>query len=194
MDGNVMLEGSLANFGRTSEPSLTQPWLHVGCIWLLFALHQYLLHKHKQMCACMDKGVITPSDYTCMVTKLPKNLNVQEFVNTVEQRSGGKISKVNLAYNIREFIQTQNRLNRLKIKKNKFSKMISMRGTLPRTRRCLFCTGPPESIEQLDSSIQLTETSYTYLKSQINDKFTGIAFLTFEQDESKFPLSGEIIR
>ena len=185
MDGNVMLEGSLANYGRTGEPSLTQPWLHVGCIWMLFVLHQYLLNTHKRMCASMDRGVITPSDYTCMVTKLPRTLDVPDFITTMEQRSGSKISKVNLAYNIGGFLKVQTSLNSLKTKKNKYVKILALDGELPRSHRCLICPGPRESMEQLDASIQQTESSHSTLKSQINDQFTGIAFVTFEQDESK---------
>lgn len=185
LDSNMILEGSLANFGRTSEPSLTQPWLHVGCMWLFFAIHQYCLHRHKRMCASMDRGVITPSDYTCVVNKLPTDLQAEELATEISRRSGSKVSHINLAYSTGELSKARITLNRLKAKKTKLEHIRETTGTLPRTRRCLFCRGPEESLDLLDTEIREAEGNYTALKAQIGNKFTGIAFVTFEQDESK---------
>jgi len=185
LDSNMILEGSLANFGRTSEPSLTQPWLHVGCMWLFFAIHQYCLHRHKRMCASMDRGVITPSDYTCVVNKLPTDLKPEELAAEIETRTGSKVSHISFAYNTAEFSKAQRTLNLLKAKKTKLDKIKETTGALPRTRRCLICSGPEESMERLEADIRLAEGNYATLKDQIGSKFTGIAFVTFQQDESK---------
>ena len=181
LDSNMILEGSLANFGRTSEPSLTQPWLHVGCMWLFFIIHQYCLHCHKRMCMSMDRGVITPSDYTCVVTKLPADIQLEELVREIEQRTGSKVSHVNFASDIREFSKVQKALNGLKVKKRKLDRVRETTGALPRTKRCLICNKSEVSIEALEQEIREKEG----IIARLERKFTGIAFVTFQQDESK---------
>lgn len=181
LDSNMILEGSLANFGRNSEPSLTQPWLHVGCMWLFFIIHQYCLHRHKRMCASMDRGVITPSDYTCVVTKLPGDIQLEELVGEIEQRTGSKVSHVNFASDIREFSKVQKALNGLKVKKTKLDRARETTGSQPRTKRCLICSKSEVSIETLEQEIRAKEE----ILAQLERKFTGIAFVTFQQDESK---------
>lgn len=84
-EGNVLLEASLANFGNTKSPSVVQAWLHVVGVWMMLALSSLLSARHRSMRRSLDNSVITPSDYTVMVTNLPPAVTEEELTGFLER-------------------------------------------------------------------------------------------------------------
>lgn len=83
-EGNLLLEASLANFGKTKSPSVVQAWLHVVGVWTMLALSSILRARHRNMKRSLDSAVITPSDYTVMITNLPATVSEQELGDFLE--------------------------------------------------------------------------------------------------------------
>ena len=193
LDGNMIMEGSLANFGRHSTPSLTQPWLHVGCMWLFLLLHSFLLHRHKAMSKDLDKHVITPSDYTCEVSKLPRDLDVQDFKQFVEERSG-PVWEVLQAFDVNELKSATESVLFLRRKLRKMERSLDITGLLPRSKRCFVCPGPVESLEALHRLIAREEDRLSRAQHSKTDNFTGTAYVIFEQDEGNPYCSGQKVR
>jgi len=188
LEGSMVMEGSLANYGKHASPSLLQPWLHVLCMWGLLVLHQYLTQQHKRFCLQMDRNVITPSDYTCIFSGLPSSArNEQELGAFVEGLlQGAKVSRVNFAYDIGDYVKTDLMEKALKCQYHKLKHIYETTGALPNQKRLLVLPGPAQSLEAHKALLDQTDQALKQLYTTHEQRFAGIAFVSFEQDESNF--------
>lgn len=186
LEGSMVMESSLANYGKSATPPLLQPWLHVLCLWGLLVLHQYLAQQHKRFCVQMDKNVITPSDYTCLLSGLPESArNEKELSSFVEGLMPNmKVSRVNFAYDIREYEKIKQVQGALRCKYNKLKHIYETTGSLPKQKRLFLLSGPPQGLETPKMLLDQADSELKQLYSTHEQHFAGIAFVSFEQDES----------
>lgn len=195
LDGSIAMEGSLANYGHSSTPSLLQPWLHVISMCLLLLFHQYLAQQHRRFCRQMDKNVITPSDYACEFSNLPPNtVNDAEFQSFVESlMQGAKVASINFAYDIREYAKIEEREKELRNQYNKLKYISEKTGVLPRQKLLKVLPGPRYSLETVKSQLDQANLTLQQLKNTHKNHFAGTAFIVFEQDESTPYLVAKLI-
>ena len=186
LEGSMVMESSLANYGKNATPPLLQPWLHVLCMWGLLVLHQYLAQQHKRFCAQMDRNVITPSDYTCVLSGLPATArNAKELTSFVEGLMPNvKVSRVNFAYDIREYEKIKQVQGTLRCKYHKLKHIYETTGSLPQQKRLFLLPGPPQGLETPKMLLDQAESELKQLYCTHEQRFAGIAFVSFEQDES----------
>jgi len=186
---NWIVRSSLANYGDT-EPSILEPCLHVGAIFLLLILHAVVTIRHEQLEADLDKEEITPSDYTVIVENLPRNtsLDEQKLVAFLEKTgsAGGRkctVSKVNLTYPITSFVAACHKLSQLKERLGEIHSLNAQ--NKPAAKTCCICVaGTVETEEQYRRLIYEQKEVVTEMEAAIKKQFTGVAFVTFSEPDS----------
>lgn len=190
-EGNVLLEASLANFGTTKSPSVVQAWLHMVGVWIILVLYTFLRVRHRGLKRSLDNSVITPSDYTVMVTNLPAAVSEHELSSFLE-RNGRPVSarqdnvlckvvKVMLVYRMSCYVEAKNRLVNTKKCLAVVRKMHELDLQPP------FCCfhSRIHSISHYEQVLARQEAEMVAWEGLKHERFTGVAFVTFDQDEGK---------
>ena len=190
-EGNVLLEASLANFGTSKSPSVVQAWLHVVGVWIILVLYSVLRARHRSMKRSLDNAVITPSDYTVMITNLPANVTEQELSDFLE-RNGRPVSarqdnvpckvvKIMLVHRMAYYMEARNRLQRTKERLAVVRKMHELDLHPP------FCCFHfrIHTIKYYEDQLALQEEEMLKWERLKRQRFTGVAFVTFDQDEGE---------
>lgn len=190
-EGNVLLEASLANFGTSKSPSLTQAWLHVVGVWIILILYSVLRARHRSMKRSLDNAVITPSDYTVTVTNLPASVSEQELsdflerngrpVNAKQDNVPCKVAKIMLVHRMSYYVEVKNRLLKTKERLAVVRKMHELDLQPP------FCCFHfrIRTIKYYEDQLAMQEEEMQKWERLKRQRFTGVAFVTFDQDEGE---------
>ena len=192
LSSNWIMRGSLgiiylASYGDHS-PSVLEPILHMGAVIVLLMLHSYLVYQHEIMEDELDRNTVTPSDYTIQVTNLPRtDLHTQDLVDFLAtgSRPDGKpcrIVKVNLAYQISPFLEACRHLSEVKERLAELRLLQSQDRDSRKKVLCIPCKS--ESVEQYEVMAQDHKAIVAQLEADVTQQFTGIAFVTYAEDEN----------
>ena len=191
MEGNVLLEASLANFGTSKSPSVVQAWLHVVGVWMLLILSSILRARHRSIKRSLDNAAITPSDYTVMVTNLPVSVSEQELSDFLEQNGRPvsamqdkvpcKVVKVMFVYRMSYYVTVKSKLLRAKERLAVVRKIHELDLHPP------FCCfhSKIHTIQHYEEELALQEEEMKKWEGLKTQRFTGVAFVTFDQDEGE---------
>ena len=185
---NWIMRGSLANYGD-SEPSIVEPCLHVGAIFLLLVLHAVVTVRHEQLEAELDKEEITPSDYAVIVENLSKGKPDEgEFRAFLEKAgsAGGRqctVAKVNWTYHIANFVAECSKLSKLK---ERLGEIRSLQAQHKRpTKTCCGCfSGAVETEEQYTRLIYDQKEVIAEKEAMVLTQFAGVAIVIFSEQDS----------
>ena len=197
LSGHLILTGTLgtvytANFGESTVPPALEPWLHVVVTWLMMAMYYILAARHKRLNKELDISAITPSDYTAMLTNLPEVYNPQDLkefleINGRPDNIRCEVVKINIAYRCSDLVNAKLKLENLKGKLVKAEKMQIQHLEPPVP--CLYRV--KDTPEGYQSQIQTLENTITTLQND-RSQGTGVAFVTFIQDEGKLYTRSEV--
>lgn len=138
-------------------------------------------------------SAITPSDYTAMLTNLPRVYNVQDLKEFLEVngRPDGvrcEVVKINMTYRCSQLVAAQRRLEKLKEKLAKAEKLQiqPLQPPVP----CLYRVR--DSVEDYKSQILQVEEQIVALETDRSEG-TGVAFVTFIQDEGEIYIEAKSV-
>ena len=158
-------------------------WLHVLATWLILALYYVLAARHKRLKRELDMSAITPSDYTAMLTHLPEvysQTDLKDFLEVNGRPDGVRceVVKINQAYRCSVLVEAQRKLENLKEKLAKAQKLQTqpLKPPVP----CLYRVN--DSVEGYQARITHLEEEISALSTD-RSASTGVAFVTFTQDE-----------
>lgn len=186
LEGHLVLMGTLANYGKTSHPSLVQPWLHVLGMWLLLVFDYVLRVRHKRLTENLDLSMITPSDYTVMVANLPKEVDVEELkqfleVNGRPDKEPCRVVKINLVHHMSTYVQVKKSIETYRQRIAVVQKMSELDLKPP---YCCF-HWRIHAIEHFQALLAKEEQKLRELESKKFEEFSQVAFVTFDQDEGR---------
>lgn len=105
---------SIPNKVLHSDLYYAQTWVNLGAIIIIMiSLHKFRRVQKLTENEC-DRGLVSPSDYTIMISKLPpgkyneediKRLIMEKIPHASDQKDNIQIKKIVLAYNISQFIE-----------------------------------------------------------------------------------------
>ena len=188
-DGSFTVKGSIANIQTLNStqtfngPQLSSSTYKSDTHGLLIFIYVlvtiiiiFFIRKHHQKEAKeLDEDWIKPSDFTIEVKNIPLDQSRQQIADFFENNSSKtkkpKIYKVVKAYNISEFCQNTslkaNLIRKLKKKLDENTKTII-----------------EDEIEALNEKLKVIESEF----QSSEKKFTGVAYVTFQNDMGIFVL------
>lgn len=185
---------SISNKINHHDSYLVQTWVNLATvIVIMISLHIFRKVQRLTTNEC-DRGLISPSDFTIMIGKLPKNLFSEEDVKKTiydklrlsfdEQKKGGDlIKKINLAYEINPLVENITKLKQIENKLRSFAKAIATKSSLPKGVSRQELEQQKEDLTQKIEQfikVELKKDS----KSMLNNT-CGVAFVTFSNQQSK---------
>ena len=180
LDGHFIISGSICAHGEDDAPSSYQAWLNAAMAWCLLIIYVVVHIRHKDMVRQIDDDQISPPDFTIYIRNIPKDATVEEIRKWIDENAlpeGKKpdIVKINLAFDIDEFVEYQRKYIYWRIKTEKS----------PATATCFkkskeYCLA---KVEEMDQKLE------NATKVVAENHFAGKAFITFRQeDEARLSL------
>lgn len=194
---------SLANKMDMPQYLATQSNLNLIVGFLIMIILMFFRRSQRELDAEVDAANITPGDYTIVVKNIPKELGGEKeykevlsklFVNrasyplvlnrTKEEKGSGnrdfpdeiKIASINLVYNIDEVIELEEKIaEKIKHKQAHLTRM----GRIDHN---------DEELKKIDEEIESLEAKVHHIEKEtpeVPEKFTGIAFISFEAEQNK---------
>lgn len=112
-NNHYMISGSIAAWGTDDEPPVLQTWLNAVMCWTVLFIYVIVHLRHKSIVRRIDQGLISPSDFTLFVRNIPTDTKEEELQQWLEEKSlpsgPAKIVKINLTYDIDEFVDLQDK-------------------------------------------------------------------------------------
>lgn len=173
----------------------TQAWVNLGAIILIMiSLHKFRRVQKSTEREC-DRGLVSPSDYTIMISKLPPGLYTENDIKKIilekipqsqNEKDNIVIKKIVLAYNISDFITNCRNLasNDLKLRRAKQYEV--KHGKLPEK----------VNLENLEKEISFNKEKIQQFKEKvqnekgINDLTCGDVFVTFSTQMNTHEILG----
>jgi len=121
-NNHYMISGSIAAWGTDDEPPVLQTWLNCAMVWTVLFVYVVIHLRHKGIVKTIDAGLISPSDFTLFVRNIPTDTKPEELQQWLEEKSlpEGKatIVKINLTYDVDEFVELQEKYEKWRVKMN----------------------------------------------------------------------------
>jgi len=138
-------------------------------------------------------SAITPSDYTAMLTHLPRVYDLSDLKEFLEVngRPDGircEVVKINMTYRCSKLVAAQRKSERLKEQLSKAEKLLIQ--PLEPPISCFY--GVSDSVEGYQRQIQKVEEQIGGLETDRSEG-TGVAFVTFTQDEGETYLEAKSV-
>jgi len=168
------------------ESYYIKSWLNFFTILIIFGFLQIFRRHQRLTDREIDRGLISPSDYAIMITKLPKgeydettlrNLVTElwEKVNPSSQKL--EIVQIIIAYNISEYIEVVKKKERLRVKKTKAEGYFKIKGNYPGNL----------DMEEINREISELQNEKNKLETELNkgahENSCGVAFVTLSCQE-----------
>ena len=166
-----------------------QSWVNLASMLVVItSLHYYRIYQ-KRSAEEIDRDNISPSDYTIMISKLPKGKydeklvenTVMEFWNRVPHEEGESkniITKIVLAYNISEYVMLCREKKKYFVEKRRADHKKEKHGKLPKKYNELEIN---RKLVVLEEKIQTIKDE---AKVGIASKTCGVAFVSFKTQKS----------
>ena len=172
---------SLANKLDNPEAEQIQSSFAIVAEILIIMVLMYFRKHQRQINNLVDEQTNTPADYTIMVDGIPTGLKDCDYITELKQIFGsdnknGKtygVEKINLVYNTKEIEEIEKEIKKVVEKK---------KNTL---RKNGFDTKSKE-VDKIEEEFEGLEHKLAKLRVQMtksNDKFAGIAFISFSTED-----------
>ncbi|CAD8188436.1 unnamed protein product [Paramecium octaurelia] len=181
---SIFLQLSIANKLNNSEVVVFIQKANLIMLIIMIILLQLFRRHQKKLDNQIDESQLTPSDYTIMVTNIPKTLNVNyrwELTNLFQNYAVSDnnfqitVTKVVLVYNITEILTEEAKIQTTLQKKKISLQTSNMNYDSQDVRDCEI------EIETSQKRIKDLQDEYFWT----NRQFSGIAFVSFESEKMK---------
>lgn len=130
-----------------------------------------------------DQGLISPSDFTIIISKLPEHFDVSDlkilmknkFENSKIKEKNTQIKKINIAYNISSYVEKSNQLKEIKKNIRKGKQFYNEHSVYPEEF----------DLNNLESKQKELEDNIVSINQNSNIAKCGVAFITFDNQKSK---------
>jgi hypothetical protein len=191
------VRSSLGNNGdpdkRDDVFPLWQFVLHLVAMAVILACyHLFWNRRQASLQEDIDRDMSTPSDYTIYASNLGKPFTedeVREFFTKHGRPDGqpAEVVKVNITYDISEFVELSRALQELKNRKNHIERYKEDHdgAALPVQKTCCCCVKSGQSYEEVLKAIESTESRIKEVEGELEpgvgrDLLNGQAFVTFK--------------
>lgn len=183
---------SLSNKFNNHELYKIQCWVNFGCaVAILISLQIFRRMQRLTNREC-DRGLLSPSDYSIMISHIPTNDYTEADIKKVledfwskipksqeEEKKGYPFKKIVLSYNIGEYIDMIRKKNSLIIKKRRAIQFEKEKKYYPLNYN-------PETIEEeLQKANNLIIKYEKEAEKGISEKKCGVAFVSFDSELGK---------
>lgn len=184
---------SLSNKYTNHELYITQSWVNFGCaLVIMIAMHIFRRIQRLTNREC-DRGLLSPSDYSLMISQLPLNEDyseqdikqiLEDFWNKIpksqeEEKKGFPFKKIVLSYNIGEYVELIRKKNILLLQKRKAIAYEKKNNCYPPKFE------PIANEEELQKTTNLIDELEKIGNEGISKKKCGVAFISFNTELGK---------
>ena len=184
---------SLSNKYTDHRQYIIQSWVNFGsAVAIMISMHFFRRMQRLTNKEC-DRGLLSPSDFSIMISQLPANKYTEEDVKKIledfwkkipksqdEDNLGLPFKKIVLSYNIGEYVELIRKKNKLLLEKRKaiyFQK---------KNKRYPLNYNPTTNEEQLKKTNDLIDEQEKQVEIGVSKETCGVVFVTFNTENGKF--------